>query len=215
MPRRISDSRYAGFFRPYRDTYKIFLRYWKVYGGLPAIGRSPYLHFSLILLFITSHFWLTKEWWSQVIGIIPSLLGFTVGGFAILVGVGDDDFKSLISGRISSRPEKESPYLNVAAAFAHFSIIQFLSLLSALIASATFITKDDNFIISIPSTLSVFFGLIGSAVGYWLFLYGLTLTIATVLAIFRVASWFDEQQTKIREQREREREAGSKDLDTN
>jgi energy-coupling factor transporter transmembrane protein EcfT len=162
--------------------------YWRAYGGVRGFTRSPFLWVSLVLVVVTAHFWVVEKWWEQVLSILPGLLGFTLGGFAIFLGFGDDKFKSIISGAKAGDPTP-SPYLQVCATFLHFVLIQTCGIVVALLAQAT------DFPLTGPLVeLGRFLGSvkwIAGLFGYWLFLYGLCLAVAAALAVFRVAYWFD------------------------
>jgi len=81
--------------RTYKGVNQLLGRYWVVYGGWPALIWSPYFHLSLVLLVITASQWINPLWWDSVLSIVPNLLGFTLGGFAIFLSFGDDRFKAI------------------------------------------------------------------------------------------------------------------------
>jgi hypothetical protein len=178
----------------YRDVRDILGRYWAIYGGLAALLRSPYFHLSIVLTAVTAESWLYDRWWSTSISILPNLLGFTLGGFAIFLGFGDEKFKAIIAGNEPGEVRRFSPYLSVSAAFLHFVVVQVAALLWALVASALYFDLPDARLAAIGSL----FGILGGAVGYWLLLYSLCVAVAAGVAIFRVASWYDSYQTNSR-----------------
>jgi phage FluMu protein Com len=81
----------------YKSAAKIYGKYWIAYGGWQAMKRSPYLHAAIVLLVLTTPFWVCRAWWEQVISVIPSLLGFTLGGFAMFLGFGNKKFLALLA----------------------------------------------------------------------------------------------------------------------
>ena len=93
----------------YSGVIKIFLRYWRTYGEAYAMLSSAYFHAALLLLAITSHYWLTECWWEQSISILPNLLGFSLAGFAMFLGFGDEKFRALLAEK--DEEEVVSPYL--------------------------------------------------------------------------------------------------------
>ncbi|MFY0523055.1 hypothetical protein ACN28I_07625 [Archangium gephyra] len=135
-----------------------------------------------------------------MLSIIPNMLGFTLGGYAILIGFGDEQFKAIISG--SDKKEQESPFLGTSAAFAHFIIIQLTALVSALVAKSLYFVPEPNStaakviklipqwnrILDLAVPASWFFG-------YCLFIYSFSLALAATLAVFRMSYWFDEYQS--------------------
>ena len=62
------------------------------------------------------------KWHELAIGIIPNILGFTLGGYAILLAFGNEKFMFLISGEFADK--KPSPFLVLNGAFVHFIVIQ-------------------------------------------------------------------------------------------
>lgn len=177
--------------KSYRGLFDVIIRYWKIYGGWNALLYSPFFHASIILLVISTNSWLNDSWWINVTSVISSLLGFTLGGFAIFLGFGDEKFKAAIAGKNDPASTKHSPYLATSATFLHFIVIQILALLWALAAGAL------HFDLPWPAAakVTIALGVIGDAVGYWLFLYGICLGAAAGIAIFRVSCWYDGFQT--------------------
>lgn len=144
---------------------------------------------------------MNEPWWDVSISILPNIIGFALGGYAIWLGFGDEKFSQMISARKDD--SCTSPYLEVSATFAHFIVIQITGLVIALLAKATnFYLLPDSWIgMALQQTgLPVDFFKQGAAVGYGLgFLllsYALMTALAATLAIFRVASWFDQYKSK-------------------
>jgi len=71
----------------YGDVLEIWGRYWSAYGGHKSLVKSPYLHVSLLLTLLSWHTWSEPGWWEHPKGALPDLLGFTLGGLAILLGL--------------------------------------------------------------------------------------------------------------------------------
>lgn len=112
-----------------------FVTYWRSYGGLSCLIRSPYLGFSVAFGFVC---WLLApddlDWFEAALAILPSMLGFSIAGFAILLVFSSDRFLRIISegGR------NDSLYLKAGVTFVHFILVQvsaiFLSILGKIIA---------------------------------------------------------------------------------
>lgn len=179
-------------FHHYKGVASILKKYWSIYGGFPSLLCSPYVHLSILITIVTFHYWYNFAWWTQAMSILPNLLGFTLGGFAVFLGFGSDKFKELISGQ-TENSDVISPYLTISVTFLHFVLIQLVALLWAIIASTlhfnppTWLGCSANYFITI-SPLS-------DALGYFLFIYSLTAAIAAALAVFRMASIFDSYVT--------------------
>lgn len=167
--------------------------YWQAYGGWRAIYASPFFFLSIVLLVLTVRFWFVDQWWDQTLSVMPNLLGFTLGGFAVFLGFGDEKFKSLIAGQDGATPGESSPYMEVCSAFLHFVLIQVFALIAAVIAKALYFVPE-GWLASIWTFVSPVRWIVGG-LGYWLFLYGICLAAAAAIAIFRVAFWFDQYQT--------------------
>ena len=172
----------------YRGVADIFSRYWQSYGGLGALLRSPYLHTAALLLVFTWGSWSEPQWWDQVIDVLPNLLGFSLGGFAMFLGFGDEKFRSLLAEPDEDAPGEPSIYVTLCASFAHFIIIQILALLWALLAKSWWIVVPWPEAIR---TLLPWFNLFGGAIGYGLFLYAITSALAATMFVFRIASWYE------------------------
>lgn len=182
----------------YSGVGEIFARYWQHYGGWRAFFFSPYLHFSLLLTLGLYPYWRTEPWWTLAITILPSILGFSLAGYAIWLGFGDEKFRLIIT---RSNGEKDSSgYMVVTAAFAHFVILQVAALIGAVIATATaHYGESPTTIFDPPVALYEvafysFSATFGHGIGFLLFVYALMSALAAALAVFRVASWYDAFQ---------------------
>lgn len=188
---------FTKFKKPYKGVFKIIKLYWQVYGGWSALAFSPYFHVALLFTAIMSHFWLKDAWWDMSISILPSIIGFALGGYAIWLGFGDEKFRNLISEKDDST--KFSPYLEVSATFAHFIIIQLLALCLAILAKGlNFPLSEIPWLYQLVIYLKlspcftheimapIFYGF-----GFLLFIYAILTAVAATLAVFRVANWFD------------------------
>jgi len=168
-----------------------FKRYWHAYGGSLALVKSLYLWSALALTLVLYPAWSQPGWWSDVISIMPNLLGFSLGGYALWMSIGDDNFKNLIIR--NGDKNRPSPYMQVNATFAHFIMLQLFALLTALTAKTFYFTlAESNPFYPLTQTAGFqFFCVAGYAIGYFLFIYALLSALAATLALFRVSSWYD------------------------
>lgn len=185
--------------KAYRGTLDIFGRYWAAYGGARSLARSFYLHIAIVLLLMTVHTWLApvcdKEgvctgWWEQSLSVLPNLLGFTLGGFAIFMSFGDDRFRSLLA-MPSKDPGKPTVYVEVCSAFVHFIVVQVLALIFAVLAKSwVFYAAWMNPVREFLPYLNA----IGGFFGYGLFLYAITSVLAATMQVFRISNAYSKHQ---------------------
>ena len=166
--------------------------YWKEYGGIGRFFGGPISLIALVLTAAMVPIWWIAEWWHHPISIIPNLLGFSLGGYAILLAFGDSDFMMKLN---NLHPEEGRPnaYLTVSNTFAHFILMQVVALIYAFLLDAWHFPLE-----SVPliyETLTEAGALVGwsakaivfvlhivtAAFGFWLFLYALLLIVPATL----------------------------------
>lgn len=156
--------------------------YWDAYGKKNALFRSLYFWLSIIFTMVVGilnlFYTCPWEWHKDVISVIPTIFGFSLGGFAILVGFGNEEFRKNICSRSPKKPY--SIYMRVNASFFHFIFVQFLCLFYTIIIGAL---KLDN--------VWIFY-----IFGIFLFIYSLFTIIAIAFAVLRLARWFDMLYSK-------------------
>ena len=183
----------------YVGVARIFKRYWNTYGGFSALRVSFYLHVAVALLVLTVNTWIAptclvgsscNAWWDQSLSILPNLLGFTLGGFAIFIGFGDEKFKNQLAAP-EHDPSKPTIYLSLCATFVHFITVQVLALVVAIVAKSWwFYASWMDPLRDVLPWLNAFAG----AVGYGLFLYALTSVLAATMHVFRIATMYEAHQ---------------------
>ncbi|HET6322127.1 MAG TPA: hypothetical protein VFF87_08765 [Hyphomicrobium sp.] len=107
-------------------------QYWRLYGGFVALSRSPYFGLAVVLSVISAMGGgVDVDWASVAFTIIPSLLGFSIGAFAILLVFSSEKFLRLISegGR------GDSLFISASATFVHFIVVQVCSLTLAMLGN--------------------------------------------------------------------------------
>lgn len=186
-------------FKQYTGVVSIFKVYWTSYGGLSALLGSPYLHMAALLLLLTFRTWSgwgcessqCTQWWDQSISVLPNLLGFTLGGFAIFIGFGDEKFRALLAENDEGR--KVNAYVALCSTFVHFILVQAIALIFAIVAKSWWFYTP--FLDPIRCFLPFFNGVVG-AIGYGLFLYAITSVLAATMHIFRIAKMYASFQGK-------------------
>ena len=167
--------------------------------------RSPYLHLAGLILALTWNTWWAPQcgkdgacvgWWDQNISVLPNLLGFTLGGFAIFIGFGDEKFRAILADPEPEQPGKPATdnsntlsnlYIGLCASFVHFILVQAIALLFAIVAKSWWFYTPymDSFRGWLPALNAV-----GGAIGYGLFLYALTCVLAATMHVFRIAKMY-------------------------
>lgn len=184
---RVQPAPRAGIWRAYFETY----------GGARALVSSRYLHVALTLNVISVGRWTKPGWWDEPLAVLPNMLGFSLGGYAVLLAFGDSSFRETLAGRSA---KGASPFLVMNTTFVHFIVLQTLTLLFALLCKNTYVEPADlgvNATSFFGSTLAFF--AVGRYcfwfLGHTLFLYAICLALAATMAVFRVARWYDEMVT--------------------
>jgi hypothetical protein len=93
-------------------------QYFGAYGGWKNVLVSPYLHVAAMLAILTPGIWARPGWWDIPLGVLPNVIGFTLGGYAILIAFGDERFKTLLTTPSNQHPA--SAFLAINATFVHF-----------------------------------------------------------------------------------------------
>lgn len=171
---------------------------WYHYGGFRALRSSPYFWGSLGVLFLTARVWSQPGWWTDPISILPNLLGFTLGGYAILIAFGGADFQSFIVSLSDDEEDERSrnAFMDLSATFCIFVGLQVAALMLGVIfkaAPATHISDVFHIARPLPDCAERalhWLKLCLWGFSYWIFIYALASGGAAVLAVFRVSRWF-------------------------
>jgi len=143
---------------------------------------------------------LSGDWADLALSVVPNVMGFSLGGYAILLAFSNEKFLSIISGKASV-----SPLMNISSAFVHFIVIQFLSILFSLVYKSSpaenFPLEYKIFIVEwVPYFLGVYHILVYvvSFLGLILFIYSLTTAVAATMSIFRLSIWYDRHLSNMK-----------------
>ncbi|WP_113905673.1 hypothetical protein [Aliidiomarina celeris] len=168
----------------------VISRYWKSYGGFKALFTSGYFYVSIVITIFLFPHWLNGEWWEIVLSIMPNVLGFSLGGYAMFLAIGDEKFRKIISG-----PEDDgepSPFMEVSSAFVHFIVLQILAIFMAIFADAyNFPLSKDCVLVKEYYEYIRGLSIAGAFLGYFVFIYALSSALSATFAILRVSSWYD------------------------
>lgn len=122
-------------FQAYAGVFSIFRKYWLAYGSFKALVLSPYLHMSILATALFYPYWILAAWWDMPIGILPNMIGFAIGSYAILLSFGDQKFLQFIAEK--NQDTDSSAFIVVSSTFAHFIVVQIIALFFAIAAKST------------------------------------------------------------------------------
>lgn len=176
-----------GFWSGWKQLYDFLRLYWRAYGGWVDLFKSPYLHIALLITIACYGLWSRPDWWDVALTINPSILGFTLGGFAILLATATDKFGAILAKarRVEEDPV-ESPLAKLGGAFVHFILVQFISIIIAIIAKAAYCLPAPKHLPLMASDLVhlVFWGF-----GCLVAVYAIVCAVSTTEWIFRAIFW--------------------------
>jgi len=169
----------------YRGVRSIWSKYWAAYGGCTALFSSTYFYVALALTVINFGAWFHSGWWDVVIASVPTILGFTLAGLAVFLGM-DSGFSKMLAG---TGKAKVSPFMALVSAFVHFILTQAVAVIFALTVKSAFFQVD-----GMPEIYyDVVFVLnrIVWFVGYFIYMYSMVQIFSAVFAIFRATRWYE------------------------
>jgi len=152
---------------------KIFCEYWTAYGGWWSLLKSRYFVASCVCTILIGKWAIAAEWWETALSVIPSILGFSLGGYAMLFAFGSESFQHLMA---KAKTEGHSVMVVTSATFVHFILVQCLTIIVALFAKANCSICKPNII-----------GLVFACTGSFLMCYSIALAVAATMRIFRLS----------------------------
>jgi hypothetical protein len=187
--------------------------YWMEYGGTSALLRSGYFRLSFVLAAASFGIWSKEDWWESVISVVPSLAGFSLAAYAMLIAFANDKFLKIITTPVKlegddASKSRPSVYLSTGAAFVHFILVQTAALLAALFCKASYLPvwhPLQNALATIGISLNGFVWATRAVwfIGYLTFIYGILCGLAATMRIYRMSRWYavmmqaeDEQPPK-------------------
>lgn len=171
-------------YNSYKNVFEIWRRYWRFCGGIKAVLISPYFHLSIVLTFLNYGSWWSPGWWDLVISTVPTILGFTLAGLAVFLGM-DSGFSRFLA---SDPYEEVSPLTALVTAFVHFVITQAMAVLLAITM------KSANFVIvGMPEWYydgMFYLNKIAWFLGFAIYMYAMLQIFSATFAIFRATGWY-------------------------
>jgi hypothetical protein len=132
--RRFLQPSGFSFNKPWKNQTAAISHYWTIYGGFKALILSPYIHLSALLTIICYEFWAPKITASEIaVGVLPNLLGFTVGALAIVLA-----FSSApVFETLAEKGNPQSFFMKLTASLIHFILAQVIALVAAIVGRIT------------------------------------------------------------------------------
>lgn len=138
--------------------------YWGHYGGFKKLIVSPYLLTAVVVTGIFTPYWMNEDWTDFASGILPNLLGFSVGAVAIILAVPSMRTFSILA----EDGNPTSYFMDLASRLVHFIMIQVVALGAIMLATAY------------PHKVT-------NGIGFALFVYAVLTAISAGLALFGIA----------------------------
>lgn len=172
--------------KPFASRIK---RYFRAYGGWSAIFRSPLFLVAVGVAALSYGSWLSSDRWAGTSqSLIPNLLGFSLGTYAILF--------SLMTGRLKRtlkavKNDKGVSFLDeINATFFHFILVQVFTLIWAFLYQGTALYDLAHAIQPFWPCVATIFAVakaLGGGIGFVLLVYSITLIVGAALAVYRLA----------------------------
>lgn len=170
----------------YKKTVQLFKSYFEIYGGFKEILRSFYFLTAFFITIFVYNIWINPFWWEMVITIIPNLIGFSIGAFALVLSI---DIKKINSNITFEHLVK------ISNTFTHFIVIQIFSLTLGIIAKS-FYASPPVLIIKLFEQIGLDFYYLNHYIKtvFWficflVFIYAMLLSLAATMAIYRISTW--------------------------
>lgn len=164
-------------------------RYFHSYGGWAAVFLSPLFLASVAISLFGFETWVVNEKWAQLAqSIIPNLLGFTLGTYAILFSLMTNRLKKALKELKNSRGVTFLEEVN--STFFHFIFVQVISIAWSILYQGYALSRAMS-LVGIKEEIQHCIGytlfLLGGCLGHILVIYSLLLIIAAGMAVFRIA----------------------------
>lgn len=175
-------------FGQWLTLFRWLRRYVRSYGGIRGIAASPFFGIAIIISAVNYSQWVQPAWIEKVESFIPSLLGFSLGTYAILFSIMTGRLKGAL--RQVNAPHGASYLEAINATFFHFIFVQVLSLMWAFLFQGTWLFDLARLSKQTYPWVEAVFHIssrIGSFIGCFLLVYSILLMIAAALAVYRLA----------------------------
>ncbi|WP_288396517.1 hypothetical protein [uncultured Acinetobacter sp.] len=172
--------------------FKSLKDYWKIYGGFKAIIKSDYFWIAVFFTLISYSTWLTPDWQSKFLGVIPSLLGFSLAGYAVWLTMGDQNLKKILSKKIINN--NQSLFMIINASFIHFIVMQIFAFIGIIFLETNSIKMfiNNNIITcKILEKVFLFIEQTFNCIIFFLNIYSILVMFAAIFGLFSIAKAMD------------------------
>ena len=176
----------------HQKKWKIFVarlsKYLHNYGGWPEVFASPFFNLAFVIALANYQLW-QSDWVKLSQSLIPSMLGFSLGTYAILFSIISVKLKRALK---EVKNERGIPYLHeMNATFFHFIFVQVLCVAVSFIHMGTGLHSLLTAIVGPSEDLDSLFWLSRMILGFLgstLVFYSLFLAIAAAMIVYRLAT---------------------------
>lgn len=149
------------------------------HGGIRALLVSGYFWLSVILTMLCWQSFSSEDWIPIALAALPTFAGFSVAAYAILFAVLDEKARNALAAPEPSLGGR-SPLLVIVGTVTHAVLVQVIAMLFAFCFQHKPLPMFLHFIRLETANM------VWSAMGVFLFLYSISLVLASVLTIFRI-----------------------------
>lgn len=171
-------------------------KYWEYYGGIKAVLVSGYFWVSFFITVISYKFWLEPTWHDKFLGIFPSLLGFSLAGYAVWLTLGDPTLKKILSKK--KQNGDPSTFLVINASFIHFIIMQLFAFIGLFfLETNSLLSIIDQLSPGLNNCMNAAINYIGKVFNCFIFflcIYSIFSMLAAVFGLFAIAQAMDKLQ---------------------
>ncbi|MDF7773775.1 hypothetical protein P1X14_00825 [Sphingomonas sp. AOB5] len=172
----------------YQGLLGALSRYWSDYGGWKDLLSSPLFHFSVLVSGASYSAWLRPDWIELPLSLLPNLLGFSLGAYALIFSLADERLLAALNAPTTDGSPTVLRMVN--ATFLHFILIQTAAIVFAIMNKSTLLIDIIGVLPFSPYWATVLNRLLtgfAGLVGYFLTVYAIVLLIGAALAAYRLA----------------------------
>jgi hypothetical protein len=178
----------------YKAIYSALREVWASYGGWSALFGSPFLHLSILFSLLSFGTWRNGDWWESGLSVVPAILGFAIGTFAIFVALGDEKFREMLAkgGKLRVKSVRD-----IYVSFVFLITLQAIAVLFCMLAASRPLVSIIELIrlqeIDIPPLIlesGKIISIFSRFIGFTLVVYSVLSVIPMTLSVLRMGSLY-------------------------